>query len=200
MRWPLDSFTVTQGFKPGHLGTDLGADAGTPIKAPDSGVVIAILSNWKPGGYFGGNFVKVKGDSGYTFYMGHMSKTKTKLNARIKEGQVIGQVGATGQATGPHIHYELSKGGVMYDAEEVMKKEVQMASKTGVHRITRLRLWRGATAAEVAKYAGKFTDDQVDASICKTTEYKKHVVSVKKNKSISVGALGIEFRKSFGSK
>lgn len=133
MRWPLDSFTVTQGFSAGHQGVDLAAPDGTPIKAPDGGVVIAINSAWKPGGYFGGNYVKVRGDEGYTFYMGHMSKTNTKLNARVSEGQVIGYVGQTGEATGPHIHFETSKRGVMYDPRKVIKEEPMSEAERKVY-------------------------------------------------------------------
>ena len=130
MRYPLDDFHITQSFHGidknysyTHYGTDLAAPSGTPIVAPEAGKVIAINSNWKPGGYFGGNFVKIQADSGYVYYMGHMMSTVPSLNGRVFEGQLIGYVGATGEATGPHVHFEVSKDGVMLDAEKLLTKE-----------------------------------------------------------------------------
>lgn len=79
-------------------------------------------------------------------------------------------------------------------------KEDNMVSSTGVHRVTRLRLWRKASSAELKKYVGKYTEDGVDKDIMKTKEYKNHVAKVKKDKFISVDALGASYRKIFGVK
>lgn len=128
MRWPLDSFTITQGYHKGHAANDLAAPLNTAIKAPDSGTVIDNLTNWKPGGYFGGNYVKIKGNSGYTFYMGHMNSVSVKVGQTIKEGQTIGKVGSTGISTGPHIHFEMSKGNVMYDPSSIIKESNDMTA------------------------------------------------------------------------
>lgn len=129
MRFPLDNYTITQGFNAGHLGVDLAAPMNTPIKAPEGGKVIAILNGWKPGDYFGGNYVKMTGNSGYTYYMGHMSKTNTSLGATVKEGQVIGYVGSTGQSTGPHVHFEMSRSGVNYDPRTIIKGDDEVITK-----------------------------------------------------------------------
>lgn len=128
MRWPLDKFTITQGFHGinkdfayEHWGTDLAANEGVEIKAPESGVITAVNGGWKPGGYFGGNYVKMSGDSGHSYYMGHMSAVLVNAGNRVGEGQVIGKVGSTGQATGPHVHFEMYKGGAAVNAENIIK-------------------------------------------------------------------------------
>ncbi|WP_307097826.1 M23 family metallopeptidase [Arthrobacter sp. V1I9] len=128
MRWPLDSFVITQGFhginkdyKYEHWGTDLAADEGVDIKAPEGGVITAVNSGWKKGGYFGGNYVKMTGDSGYSYYMGHMSSVAATAGKRVNQGEVIGEVGSTGQATGPHVHFEMYKGGKAVDATKHIK-------------------------------------------------------------------------------
>lgn len=124
MRWPLDSFVNTQGFHGitktqnwEHWGNDLAAGTGVPIKASESGVAVDVYSTWKPGGYFGGNYVKIKADSGYSYYMGHMNSTAVSEGQRVSEGQIIGYIGSTGQATGPHTHFEMyNSGGKAIDA------------------------------------------------------------------------------------
>lgn len=180
MRWPLDDYTITQGFHAAHEAVDLGADEGTTIKAPVSGIVIAILSNWKPGGYFGGNYVKIRGDSGYTFYMGHMSKTATKLNARVKEGEVVGYVGSTGQSTGPHVHFEVSKDGAMYDARKVIPKGGQMVTADVAAVIVRAFCGRSISAQEKKTYVGK---ESAQAFMKRVKSWGTHKTAVARAKS-----------------
>lgn len=126
MRWPLDSVYITQGFSSGHQGVDLGAPRGTTIKAPESGVVVAV--NNIAQNYFGGLYIKMRGDSGYTYYLGHNSKNFVNAGDRVSEGQHIGDVGMTvgpgGTATGPHVHFEMSIDGRIVDPEKLIKKEV----------------------------------------------------------------------------
>lgn len=83
-----------------HKGTDYAAPHGTPIWSTANGTVIA-------SGYTGGNgnYVKVKHNDTYTTQYLHMSKRNVRVGQRVKQGDVIGYVGSTGLATGPHVCY-----------------------------------------------------------------------------------------------
>lgn len=92
-----------------HRGVDYAAATGTPIKAAGDGKVIF---RGRKGGY--GKAVIIKHGSQYTTLYGHLSKyrSKVKSGTRVKQGQIIGYVGKTGLATGPHLHYEFRVNGV----------------------------------------------------------------------------------------
>lgn len=89
-----------------HLGVDYAAPKGTPIEATAEGNIISI--GWK-GGY--GKSIKIKHNHIYTSFYGHLCRFAKgrKQGKRVKQGQVIGYVGATGLATGPHLDYRLQK-------------------------------------------------------------------------------------------
>ncbi|PJD91353.1 MAG: peptidase M24 [Legionella sp.] len=91
-------------YKRAHKGIDLAAPIGTPIQATGDGVITVIDRH---NGY--GNMIKIKHDAKYSSVYGHMLKFQKGLSrgSRVKRGQVIGYVGQTGLATGPHCHYEL---------------------------------------------------------------------------------------------
>jgi murein DD-endopeptidase MepM/ murein hydrolase activator NlpD len=95
-----------------HLGTDYAAPHGTPIRSTGDGTVIAA-------GYTGGNgnYVKIRHNSIYTTQYLHMSKFAKGMKAgkAVKQGEVIGYVGSTGLATGPHVCYRFWKNGVQVD-------------------------------------------------------------------------------------
>ncbi len=93
-----------------HLGTDYAAPSGTPIIATANGVVVE--SGFTRGN---GNYVKVKHDATYTTQYLHMSRRAAKVGQRITQGQVIGYVGSTGLATGPHVCYRFWKNGQQVD-------------------------------------------------------------------------------------
>ena len=86
-----------------HKGTDFGAPQGTPVRATGDGVVDFA---GKQGGY--GNLVLLKHQAVYTTGYGHLSRFAPGMRrgAHVRQGQVIGYVGQTGWATGPHLHYE----------------------------------------------------------------------------------------------
>lgn len=86
-----------------HTGVDYAAPSGTPIKATSNGRITHI---GRKGGY--GNAIILDHGNGYTTLYGHMLKfaKNLKKNDRVQQGQVIGYVGMTGLATGPHLHYE----------------------------------------------------------------------------------------------
>ncbi|WP_198550704.1 M23 family metallopeptidase [Salegentibacter salinarum] len=83
-----------------HLGTDYAAAHGTPIVSTADGTVIA--ASYTSGN---GNYVKVRHNDKYTTQYLHMSKRNVRSGQRVKQGDVIGYVGSTGLATGPHVCY-----------------------------------------------------------------------------------------------
>lgn len=93
-----------------HLGTDYAAPTGTPIQSTADGVVIASAY-----GNANGNYVKIKHNSTYTTQYLHMSKRAVKKGDRVRQGDVIGYVGSTGLATGPHVCYRFWKNGSQVD-------------------------------------------------------------------------------------
>jgi murein DD-endopeptidase MepM/ murein hydrolase activator NlpD len=116
---PLDYGRVTSAFNPkryhpilgmyrAHLGTDYGAAHGTPVYAVADG---SVMSAGRDRGY--GNVVVIRHHSGYTSRYAHLSRfaSKVRSGTKIKQNDVLGYVGSTGLATGPHLHYELRLNG-----------------------------------------------------------------------------------------
>lgn len=97
------------GYSKMHQGLDYAAPKGTPVLAAGDGVVQFVKSQGR--GY--GNHVQIKHNGTYATLYAHLSKfgPSMKAGGRIKQGQVIGYVGATGTATGPHLHYEVIQNG-----------------------------------------------------------------------------------------
>jgi murein DD-endopeptidase MepM/ murein hydrolase activator NlpD len=92
-----------------HKGVDYAAPTGTPIKATGNG---KIVFRGTKGGY--GRAVVIQHGTRYSTLYGHMSKFKggLKVGSRVRQGDVIGYVGMSGLATGPHLHYEFLVNGV----------------------------------------------------------------------------------------
>ncbi|MBL0512930.1 peptidoglycan DD-metalloendopeptidase family protein [Aeromonas media] len=86
-----------------HSGLDFAVGAGTPIKAPAAGKVI-LIGNY----FFNGNTVFVDHGQGLISMFCHMSKVDVKLGQSLPRGGIVGRVGATGRATGPHMHWNVS--------------------------------------------------------------------------------------------
>ncbi|MEX0811104.1 MAG: peptidoglycan DD-metalloendopeptidase family protein [Chitinophagales bacterium] len=110
-----------------HLGTDYAAPHGTPIMSVGDGLVIE--AQYKRGN---GNYVKIRHNSTYTTQYLHMSKfgKGIKSGAKVKQGQVIGYVGSTGLATGPHVCYRFWKNGAQVDPlKEKIPPSKPVASK-----------------------------------------------------------------------
>ncbi len=99
-----------------HEGTDYAARTGTPVMAAGDGVVLR--AGWV-GGY--GNLIELRHINGITTRYGHLRSfaRKVRRGARVEQGQVIGYVGATGLASGPHLHYEFRINGVAKDSRRV---------------------------------------------------------------------------------
>jgi murein DD-endopeptidase MepM/ murein hydrolase activator NlpD len=99
-----DPFT---GLPSRHSGVDIAAPMGSPIRSATNGVVRA--AGWDD---MLGNYVEVRALMGYSYVYGHMSQILTQVGAAVFTGKVIGLVGDTGYATGPHLHFEVRRFGV----------------------------------------------------------------------------------------
>jgi murein DD-endopeptidase MepM/ murein hydrolase activator NlpD len=123
LKAPLDFFRISSRFSPrrfhpvlkrmkAHLGTDYAAPHGTPIMSTADGEVIAAA--YTRGN---GNYVKVRHNSTYTTQYLHMSKFAKgmKKGSRVRQGDIIGYVGSTGLATGPHVCYRFWVNGQQVD-------------------------------------------------------------------------------------
>ena len=110
-RFSASRFHPVQHRWKAHKGTDYAAPRGTPITVTAGGVV-------EQSGYTAGNgnFVKVKHNGTYSTQYLHMSKILVRRGQRVNQGQVIGLVGSTGLATGPHVCYRFWKNGKQVDA------------------------------------------------------------------------------------
>ena len=86
-----------------HAGLDFAVPAGTPIRSPAAGKVI-LIGNY----FFNGNTVFVDHGQGFISMFCHMSKIDVKTGDNVPRGGVVGKVGSTGRATGPHMHWNVS--------------------------------------------------------------------------------------------
>ncbi|MEE3313644.1 MAG: M23 family metallopeptidase [Treponema sp.] len=125
---PLDKSVVTSPFGMRispisgkwlmHKGVDLAAPTGTPIKACKSGTVTyAVAMNPTYG-----NYVVLDHGNGMTSLYGHMSQILVKKGQKVATNQVIGKVGSTGLATGPHLHFEIKLNGEPQDPLKYIDK------------------------------------------------------------------------------
>jgi murein DD-endopeptidase MepM/ murein hydrolase activator NlpD len=127
LRAPVEFTRVSSVFNPhrlhpilnlirGHMGTDYAAPIGTPVHAAGEGRVSFAGTR---GGY--GNAVVLAHTSGISTLYGHMSRfaRNLRVGSHVQQGDVIGYVGMTGLATGPHLHYEYLLNGVHKDPQTV---------------------------------------------------------------------------------
>lgn len=103
--WPTQG-VITQYFTPWHSGLDIANNYGTPEAAADGGRVV--FAGW--GGY--GIYVQVDHGNGFTTVYGHMQRVVVSPGQLVQPGQLIGYMGATGRATGSHLHFEIRYHGV----------------------------------------------------------------------------------------
>ncbi len=137
LRSPVDFFRISSKYNPNrrhpvlktvrpHRGVDYAAARGTPIKASGDGKVI-----WRgtKDGY--GRTIILQHAGIYTTLYAHMSKytKKVKKGSRVKQGQVIGYIGSSGLATGPHLHYEFRENGVHKNPLKVKFPNVEPLNK-----------------------------------------------------------------------
>ena len=101
---------VTQSSHEGHEAIDFGVPVGTGVRTTMSGKVV--YAGWNSEGY--GNLVIVE-NGPYKTYYAHLSSVPVSIGQKVKEGEVIGLSGNTGNSTGPHLHYEIRKNGDQID-------------------------------------------------------------------------------------
>lgn len=101
-----------------HSGLDVAAPNGTPIRAPAAGMVTFA----DPGLYLTGGTVLLDHGHGVSSNFLHLSRIDVAVGDRVEAGQVLGQVGATGRATGPHMHWGMNWFGVRVDPRAVLEK------------------------------------------------------------------------------
>jgi len=127
LRSPVDFHRISSHFNPNrlhpvlgttrpHRGVDYAAPTGTPIRAAGDGRIVHL---GRKGGY--GHTIIIQHGTRYSTLYAHMSRYASKLSAgsRVRQGQVIGYVGMTGTATGPHLHYEFLVDGTHRDPVRV---------------------------------------------------------------------------------
>jgi peptidoglycan hydrolase-like protein with peptidoglycan-binding domain len=115
LAWPLRSAQLGEPFGPRgnrfHAGIDLIDPRGTPVAAAGAGRVV--WAGFRPGGW--GRVVTVAHESGVRSMYAHLARVDVRLGERVRSGQRIGLVGATGNATGPHLHFEVRVRGAAVD-------------------------------------------------------------------------------------
>ena len=129
LRSPLDVFRISSNFNPNrrhpvlntiraHKGTDYAAPTGTPIRATSDG---RVTFSGRKGSF--GNLVIIKHSGGFETKYAHLNKFGAyKKGARVRQGDIIGSVGSTGSATGPHLHYEFLVNGVHQNPRTIVDK------------------------------------------------------------------------------
>lgn len=127
LKAPLDFTRVSSSFNPNrlhpiyktkrpHRGTDYAAPRGTPVYAAGDGRIVEASYTRS-----NGNYVFIQHGEGFKTHYLHLNKKRVKRGDRVTQGQVIGTVGSTGAATGPHLHYEFLVNGVHRNPRTVHK-------------------------------------------------------------------------------
>lgn len=151
IRAPLNFTRISSPFNPNrrhpvlntiraHRGVDYAAPTGTPVRAAGDG---KILFRGVQGGY--GNTIVLQHGSNITTLYGHLSRFGTaRVGARVRQGEVIGYVGMTGLATGPHLHYEYRVNGVHRNPRTVPLPAAEPipAARQAAFRTATESLWR----------------------------------------------------------
>jgi len=109
-----------------HTGVDLSAAMGTSVRATADGIVV--FAEWS-GGY--GRLVKVDHGNGLQTYYGHLSRFEVVTGQEIRRGAIIGQSGASGRVTSPHLHYEVRMGGTPVNPYPFLANSALVMPKAG---------------------------------------------------------------------
>lgn len=99
-----------------HTGLDLRDEYGAPVRATADGTVVFASAD---GGY--GNMVEIDHGNGLTTRYAHLSKFEVRPGQKVKAGTIVGRIGATGRATGPHLHYETRIDGTPVNPERFLR-------------------------------------------------------------------------------
>ncbi|GAA0813605.1 peptidoglycan DD-metalloendopeptidase family protein [Colwellia asteriadis] len=166
LRAPVNFKYISSSFKPrrfhpvqkrwkAHRGIDYAAKTGTPVVAAGNGKVTHAAYN-----KYNGHYVFIQHGNGIVTKYLHFSKRAVKKGQRVKQGEVIGYVGATGLAAGPHLHYEFLLNGVHRNPRTVKLPDAQPIAKkykAEFQRISALRLQALAGARNALKSTQKTT-------------------------------------------
>jgi murein DD-endopeptidase MepM/ murein hydrolase activator NlpD len=120
-----------------HRGVDYAANRGTPVMAAGDGKIIKSTYD-----KFNGNHVFIQHGEKYVTKYLHFTKRKVKRGQSVKQGQIIGTVGSTGLASGPHLHYEFLVDGVHRNPRTVSLPKAQPIAKKEKTKFTQLALQR----------------------------------------------------------
>jgi len=172
LRAPLEFSRISSGFTMrrfhpiaktwrAHPAIDYAAPSGTPIRSVGDGTVIAKATS---GG--NGNFVKIRHNNGYeTMYL-HMSRHgKIRQGGRVAQGQVIGYVGSTGLATGPHLCYRMTRNGAPVNPNKVRSIAAEPISRAN---LAAFRAQATTMLAQLADRPGQMASDSTGSAAHRT--------------------------------
>ena len=108
-----------------HKGVDIAAPKGTTVFTAAEGEVIR--TGYDPEGY--GNFIEVRHPNGMSTLYGHLSRIDVANGDAVAPGQRIGLVGSTGYSTGPHLHFEVRRGGAQVNPTKVVDRHFEVTVK-----------------------------------------------------------------------
>lgn len=117
-----------------HGGMDFASRTGTPIVAPADGVVVASTNNYMGEGKWG-ELIAIEHANGLRSLYAHLDKRLVKEGERVSAGQQIGTSGASGKATGPHLHVEVSRNGENIDPQALLGNLEANATRTALERL-----------------------------------------------------------------
>ena len=115
--WPIGG-VITQRYVWYHKGLDIATAMGTPVLAADAGKVV--VAGWPDNTGYGNRVMLDHGNDYVTLY-GHLSKIYVSVGQTVRRGDQVGAEGSTGRSTGPHLHFEVRRGGVAINPLEFLK-------------------------------------------------------------------------------
>ena len=101
-----------------HTGLDIAVPTGTAIRAAYGGTVRLVGEDGRSGKY-----VTISHDDGYETFYCHCSETLVTEGTVVRAGEAVAKVGATGWATGPHLHFEIRKNGTKLDPLQILERD-----------------------------------------------------------------------------
>ena len=135
---PVRGFAINSRFgmrrlggEPGvrmHKGVDIAAPTGTSVYSSAEGEIVRI--GHQPSGY--GNFIEMRHPNGMTTMYAHLSRIDVASGDRVSAGERIGLVGSTGYSTGPHLHFEVRRGGDQVNPSRVVGQTFQVVVQPAV--------------------------------------------------------------------
>jgi murein DD-endopeptidase MepM/ murein hydrolase activator NlpD len=133
------------GYSKHHKGVDFAASTGTPVRAAGDGIVVR-ASYW---GHYG-NYVMIKHNSEFSTAYAHLSRMKVKVGQRVRQNQIIGNVGATGRTTGAHLHYEVLRHNVHVNPQSIKLMPTTKLNARDLAEFQRVKQQIEKEAADIA--------------------------------------------------